>query len=242
MGQLFIIRVRKIHNLKHTDITQRVVWSLDNSHLQMITIGFDSHYMTYTPLHRHQVSHPGKEGAWMVLQEEELVWWLRLKSAVTSASLISDPAGTLGLRARVQGKFVWPGVVDQRGRRSQQRGHLHHLQPDNHRLQIVFVWRLKNCNCESYLLNITIRHWLSEAWDFIFPFAVGKLFLRAILVDLLKFLCDFQFHTSLFHAMIYDFLLITSWTNAKCLTRLILSLLTLAQTGQEKGLDEGSRA
>ena len=152
---MFIIRVRKIHNLKHTDITQRVVWSLDNSHFQNITIGFDSHCMTYTPLHRHQVSHPGKEGAWMVLQEEELIWWLWLKSAVTSASLILDPAGTLGLRARVQGKFVWPGVVDQRGRRSQQRGHLHHLQPDNRRLQIVFVWTPYSGDIRYAIVNLT---------------------------------------------------------------------------------------
>jgi hypothetical protein len=51
--------------------------------------------MSYTPLHHHQESHPGKEGAWMALkEEEELVWWLWLKSPVTSAFLISDPAGT----------------------------------------------------------------------------------------------------------------------------------------------------
>ena len=51
---------------------------------------------------------------------------------------------------------------------------------------MVFDWRLKNCNCKFYLLNITIRCWLSKAWAFIFTLAVGKLLLRAILVDLLK--------------------------------------------------------
>ena len=138
----------------------------------------------------------------MVLQEEELVWWLWLKSPVTSASLILDPVGTLGLPAQVPGKFVSARVATQRGRRSQQRGHLHHLQPDNHSSQMVFDERLKNC-CNLYLLNITIRCWLSKVWAFIFTLAVvGKLLLRAILVDLLKLMCDFPSRTSMIHTII----------------------------------------